>query len=129
MVPYSPSYLAGFRADAYQVGLEDAFDDARDQMDRIILRDIKFDIGGDHQRVMTVDTAIKDVTFKHILLPVWVAAYKYRGKTYRFVLNGRWSRVQEERPWSAWKFAFAVLVGLIIAGVIGYFAAQNQGRY
>ncbi len=129
MVPYSLSYLAGFRAEAYQVGLEDAYDDARDQMDRIILRDIKFDIGGDHQRVMTVDTAIKDVTFKHILLPIWVAAYKYRGKTYRFVVNGRSGRVQGERPWSAWKIAFAVVIGLIIAGIIGYFAAQNQGSY
>ena len=92
-------------------------------------RDIKFDIGGDHQRVTTVDTAIKDVTFKHILLPLWVAAYKYRGKTYRFVVNGRSGRVQGERPWSAWKIAFAVVIGLIIAGVIGYFAAQNQGTY
>ena len=78
---------------------------------------------------MKVDTAIKDVTFKHILLPIWVAAYKYRGKTYRFVVNGRSGRVQGERPWSAWKIAFAVVVGLIIAGVIGYFAAQNQQGY
>ena len=74
-------------------------------------------------------TQHNNVTFKHILLPIWVAAYKYRGKTYRFVVNGRSGRVQGERPWSAWKIAFAVVIGLIIAGVIGYFAAQNQGTY
>ena len=95
-------------------------------MDAVILRDVKFDIGGDRQRVHDIQTTVRDVTFKHILLPVWMAAYKYRGKTYRFVVNGRTGKVQGERPWSAWKIAFAVLLGLIVAGVFGYFAAQAQ---
>ena len=69
---------------------------------------------------------IADVTFKHILLPVWLAAYKYRGKTYRFVVNGQSGKVQGERPWSAWKIAVAVVLGLIVAGAIGYFASQSQ---
>ena len=84
------------------------------------------DIGGDRQRVHDIQTTVRDVTFKHILLPVWMAAYKYRGKTYRFVVNGRTGKVQGERPYSAWKIAFAVILGLIVAGVIGYFAAQQQ---
>ena len=61
-----------------------------------------------------------------MLLPVWLAAYKYRGKTYRFVVNGQTGRVQGERPWSAWKIAIAVVLGLIVAGTAGYFIAQNQ---
>ncbi|WP_368184451.1 primosomal protein N' (replication factor Y) - superfamily II helicase [Aestuariibius sp. HNIBRBA575] len=124
--PYQPEYLAGFRAEGYQVTLEDGFAEARNIMDRQIHRDVKFDIGGDAQRVRNVDTEIKDITFKHILLPVWMAAYKYRGKTYRFVVNGRTGRVQGERPWSAWKIAFAVLLGLLVAGGIGYVLAQQQ---
>jgi hypothetical protein len=66
------------------------------------------------------------VTFKHVLLPVWLAAYKYRGKSYRFVVNGRTGAVQGERPWSAWKIAFAVILGLIVAAAFGYVAAMNQ---
>ncbi len=124
--PYAPEYLAGFRAEAYGVSLEDGFVEARAQMDRIILRDVKFDIGGDRQRVHNVDTQLSDLTFKHILLPVWLAAYKYRGKTYRFVVNGRTGRVQGERPWSALKITFAVILGAIAAGIIGYFVALNQ---
>jgi hypothetical protein len=42
------------------------------------------------------------------------------------VVNGRTGRVQGERPWSAWKIGFAVVLGLIVAGAIGYFVAQNQ---
>ena len=64
------------------------------------------------------------MTFKHVLLPVWLAAYKYRGKTYRFVVNGRTGRVQGERPWSAIKIALAVIVGLIVAAAAGYIGAR-----
>lgn len=126
MEPYAPEFLAGFRAEGYGIGLEDGFVEARAFMDRVIARDIKFDIGGDRQRIHTVDTRLSDITFKHILLPVWLAAYKYRGETYRFVVNGRTGRVQGERPYSKIKIALAVLAGLIVAGIIGYFAATQQ---
>ena len=95
-------------------------------MDRAIERDIRFDIGGDRQRIHAVDTKLGAITFKHVLLPVWLAAYKYRGKTYRFVVNGRTGRVQGERPYSAWKIAIAVILGLLVAGAVGYLIAQNQ---
>ncbi len=126
MEPYRPEYLAGFRAEGYQVDLDEGFHEAKEKMDRQIHRDVKFDIGGDRQRVHDVDTDMRDITFKHVLLPVWMAAYKYRGKSFRFVVNGRTGRVQGERPWSAWKIAFAVLLGLIVAGGVGYLIAINQ---
>ncbi|MEP2846616.1 MAG: primosomal protein N' (replication factor Y) - superfamily II helicase, partial [Alphaproteobacteria bacterium] len=123
--PYAPEYLAGFRAEAYGVTLEEGFVQARAHMDRVIERDVKFDIGGDRQRVHDINTQISDVTFKHILLPVWLAAYKYRGKTYRFVVNGHSGKVQGERPYSAIKITFAVVLGLIAAAIVGYFMAQQ----
>ena len=124
--PYRPEFLAGFRAEGYTVELDEGYNEARHHMDRVIERDVKFDIGGDRQRIHHLDTLISDVTFKHILLPVWLAAYKYRGKTYRFVVNGRTGRVQGERPWSAWKIAIAVVLGAIVAAGVGYLIAQNQ---
>ncbi|MFW2589156.1 primosomal protein N' (replication factor Y) - superfamily II helicase [Sagittula sp. SSi028] len=125
MEPYRPEFLAGFRAEGYQVDLDAGFVEARQKMDRQIERDVKFDIGGDRQRINRIDTQVSDVTFKHVLLPVWMAAYKYRGKSYRFVVNGRTGRVQGERPWSAWKIAFAVILGAIVAAGIGYIYAQG----
>ncbi len=125
--PYRPEYLAGFRAEGYTVELDEGFTEARNYMDRIIARDVKFDIGGDRQRIHDIQTQISDVTFKHILLPVWLAAYKYRGETYRFVVNGRTGRIQGERPWSRLKIALAVVTGALIAGAIGYVIARTQG--
>ena len=60
------------------------------------------------------------LTFKHVLLPVWLAAYRYRGKSFRFVVNGRTGAVEGERPYSAVKIAIAVVIGLILAGIIAY---------
>ncbi|MGH1452017.1 MAG: TFIIB-type zinc finger domain-containing protein [Paracoccaceae bacterium] len=126
--PYQPEFLAGFRAEGYTVELDEGYDEARAHMASVIERDVRFDIGGDRQRIHALDTAVSDVTFKHILLPVWLAAYKYRGRTYRFVVNGQTGRVQGERPWSAWKIAIAVVLGLIVAGGVGYAIALNQGN-
>ncbi|MFT4619191.1 MAG: hypothetical protein ACI90Y_000504 [Polaromonas sp.] len=124
MVPYTPEILAGFRAEGYTVELPDGLGEARAYMDRAILRDVKFDIGGDRQRVSYVATDVSSVTFKHVLLPVWLAAYRYNGETYRFVVNGQTGQVQGERPWSAWKIAIAVVLGVIVAGTIGFILAN-----
>jgi predicted RNA-binding Zn-ribbon protein involved in translation (DUF1610 family) len=114
LVPYSPEFLAGFQAEGYTVGLSDGHSEARERMSAVIVQDVRRDIGGDEQRVHNVDTDWSDETFKHILLPIWMAAYKYNGKSYRFLVNGQTGEVQGERPWSAWKIAFAVIVVAIL---------------
>lgn len=125
--PYTPEYIAGLRAEAYTIEIDEAFHEARAHMDRVIERDVRFDIGGDRQRIHKIDTDISAVTFKHILLPIWVAAYRYQGKSYRFVVNGQTGRVQGERPYSSTKILLAILAGLIFAGAIGYAVAVEQG--
>ncbi len=124
--PYQPEYLAGFRSEAYTIELVDGYDQASAIMDRTIVRDVKFDIGGDKQRIHHLDTDVGAITFKHVLLPVWMAAYKYRGKTYRFLVNGRTGAVKGDRPWSKIKIALVVIAGLLAAAAVGYVVALNQ---
>jgi len=112
--PYSPEFLAGFAAEGYTVLLDQGYDEARAHMDRVIERDVRFDIGGDQQRIHQMSTAVSDVTFKHILLPVWISAYRYKNKTYRFLINARTGEVQGERPWS-WAKIVLLVVGAIAA--------------
>lgn len=127
--PYAPEFLAGFRAEGYTVGLEEGMAVARDQMDRMIERDVRFDIGGDRQEIHHIETQVSRVTFKHILLPVWTAAYRFRGRSYRFVVNGQNGKVNGERPWSGWKIAAAVVFGAMLATAIflGLQYADQQG--
>ncbi|MGL4238825.1 primosomal protein N' (replication factor Y) - superfamily II helicase [Tabrizicola sp.] len=115
LVSYTPDYLAGFQAEGYTITLSDGHAEARERMSDVIRGDVRDDIGGDEQRIHGIDTDWSDETFKHILLPVWMAAYKYNGKSYRFLVNGQTGEVQGERPWSIWKIAFAVI---IVAAVV-----------
>jgi hypothetical protein len=46
-----------------------------------------------------------------------MAAYRYRGRSFRFVVNGRTGAVCGERPWSVAKIVLAVLA-LVLAGVL-----------
>lgn len=112
---YTPEFLAGFQAEGYTVPLSDGWREAQDRMSNVIREDVRRDIGGDEQRINDVNTDWSDETFKHILLPVWMAAYKYNGKSYRFLVNGQTGEVQGERPWSVWKIAFTVLLVAALA--------------
>ncbi len=118
--PYRPDFLAGFRAEVYAVDLEAGYAAACDVMDDVIRGDVRRDIGGDEQRIHAVRTQRRDVTFKHVLLPVWIAAYRYRGEPYRVVVNGRTGEVVGERPFSWWKIALAAIVALAAVGGVLY---------
>ncbi|MBI1375505.1 MAG: hypothetical protein GC159_22560 [Phycisphaera sp.] len=126
LVPYADDYLAGFRAESYQVELAEGFGMAREKMAKVIEGDVRRDIGGDQQRITSVNTQHSSVTFKHILLPVWICAYRYNDKVYRFLVNARTGEVQGERPWSWVKITLAVLAGLAVVGTVIYFIAQGQ---
>ena len=118
LVPYADEYLSGFGAESYQVDLRAGFDIAQGIMRRAIEMSVRRDIGGDEQRIASLSTRHSGVTYKHILLPVWVAAYRYRGKVFRFLVNARTGEVRGQRPYSASKIAAAVALALAAIGVI-----------
>ncbi len=121
LIPYDEHYLSGFRSEYYQVELSEGFDYAKQVMDSVIYRDIALAIGGDHQRIHQAKTRHNTTTYKHCLLPVWSAAFRYQNKSYRFVINGRTGEVQGERPYSWWKISFAVIAAIALAGGIFYY--------
>jgi ribosomal protein S27E len=113
LVPYNESYLSGFSSEYYQVNLDQGFDEAKRKMDNVIYQDIAFDIGGDQQRIDQFNTRHSNMTYKHCLLPVWSAAFRYQQKPYHFIINGRTGQVQGERPYSYWKIGFAIFFGVV----------------
>jgi DNA-directed RNA polymerase subunit RPC12/RpoP len=117
--PYTPDYLAGFQAEGYTIALSDGWEDAKTIMNSVINGDIRADIGGDTQRIDSVQTRYSNETFKHLLMPIWTAAYKYRGRSFHFLVNGQTGEVQGERPYSAWKIGFAIaFVAAVVFGVL-----------
>ncbi|MDH3640104.1 MAG: hydrogenase maturation nickel metallochaperone HypA, partial [Gammaproteobacteria bacterium] len=114
LTPYREEYLSGFGSQAYQVELDEGFGHARTVMDKVIRSDIATDIGGDAQRIHRFQTRHRATTFKHILLPIWSAGFRYKKKNYHFVVNARTGKVRGERPYSTWKIAIAVGIALIL---------------
>ena len=121
--PYEPAYLAGHKAQTYQVALDEGFGRFQQIADNVIREDARQDIGGDEQRVHSVSTDFQNITFKHLLLPVYAGAYRFNNKVFQIVVNGRTGEVQGARPYSWIKitlFVLAILaVLLIIIMVVG----------
>lgn len=118
LVPYSEEFITGFQAEAYQVGLFEGYKTAKQVIDSRIEQSIRQDIGGDQQRVDSVNTQYSDITFKHVLVPVWISAYRYRDKVYRFMVNGQNGEVQGQSPKSGWKIFFLVLGVLALLFIV-----------
>ena len=94
--------------------MKEGFNEAKEIIDGKVQQLVRADIGGDHQRITSLDTQYSHLTFKHILLPMWFSAYLFSGKTYRFVVNGQTGEVQGESPKSGWKIFFLV-AGILAA--------------
>jgi len=116
--PYNPSYLAGFEAQRNQISLKAGFAKAKPMIEAGIRRSVKRDIGGDEQRIDSVSTTYSEITFKHILLPVWLTAYRYQNQQYQVTINACTGEVQGDRPYSTLKFVLAVIAGIAIAGIV-----------
>lgn len=122
---FNESFLGGFITEKYKVELKEGFDTARNKMDDHIRTLVRKNIGGDQQRIINLNTKHSDITFKHILLPIYISAFRFKGKVYNFLVNGRTGEVQGERPYSAWKIALLVIAILAVIGVVAYFATRK----
>ena len=123
---YDPGYLAGYLAERYQVDLPDAWTEAQSRMESALYSRCAAEVPGDTHRNLSVNTAFSGSTFKHLLLPVWVSAYQYGGRAYRFLVNGQTGEVTGEAPWSWWKIIGFILLLAALGGVI-YLVAQLSG--
>jgi hypothetical protein len=121
---YDPVFLAGFKAQRYEIDLPQGFEVAKQKMAPTIESDVRSDIGGDEQRIESLKTSYSAITFKHILLPVYIGAYRFREKVYQVLVNARTGEVTGERPYSFWKIFFFVLMILAIIAVIVYFTGK-----
>ncbi|WP_193606750.1 hypothetical protein [Nocardioides lijunqiniae] len=127
-VAYQPEYLSGFSALRYDVDPPDASTEARQEMRATIEKDVRRDIGGDEQRVHRVDVTYSRVTFKLVLLPLWLATYPHAGKQWQVMVNANTGKVTGDRPYSVVKITLAVLVAVaLVALVLALVLANREG--
>jgi hypothetical protein len=128
MLRYAPHYLSGWLAEEYSLGREEADRVSREAFAADERRAIAAFLPGDEHRGLRADTAFHDTTEDLLFLPVWILAFRYRGRVWRYVLNGATGKEWAEAPVSAPRVVLAVLIGLaLVAGIVLFVLAQ-RGR-
>lgn len=122
---FNPEALAGFLARTYDVPIEEGFGLARVRMDDAIEQEVRSRIGGDEQRISQIETSHEAVTFKHVLLPSWMMAYRFKDKTYQVVINAITGEVQADRPYSIVKIALTILLTMILGAAVAWLFSRK----
>lgn len=121
---YKPEYIAGFVAERYSLGLKDAWTTAMGSIKRKLEKHITTEIRNDHHadrvRNLNVGTDFQDITYKYLLLPIWVSNFKYNDKVYQFMVNGQTGKVSGKTPISIPKIIITVIAILAILLILNY---------
>jgi hypothetical protein len=123
--PYQDEYLSGFVAESYQIDLPQGSRSPRRSWPSASQRSSAWTSAATTSGSRRWTRATPNVTFKHTLLPVWISAYRFHDRTFRFLVNARTGEVQGERPYSWIKITLFVLMILAIVAII---ALATQGR-
>ncbi len=112
--PYNPDFIAGHLCRTYDREVQTCFQDARQIMDYQIDSTIRRDIGGDEQRIDQKQTHLANVTYKHVLLPIWLLTVIYAGQPWQVFINGATGEIHGERPWSKVKIISAIVAVILV---------------
>ena len=130
LVAYQPQYLAGWSAERYAIDLKAGWETAKSHIEAEQENRCGKDVGGDTHRDLVVQSRLSDLRYKHVLLPVWIAAYRYRQKVYRFLVNGQTGEVVGKAPFSVAKITlFVLFVAALIAALVLLFSQHQTPQH
>ncbi|MDE6972151.1 MAG: hypothetical protein K2P38_03470, partial [Lachnospiraceae bacterium] len=122
---YRPEYVAGFAAERYAVGIKEAWQMAKEsikyKLNGSIERKIMEENHADRIRNLRIESSFSKLTYKYLLLPVWISSYKYKEKVYQFMVNGQTGKVSGKTPISIPKIVItgiAVVLIIILLGML-----------
>jgi DNA-directed RNA polymerase subunit RPC12/RpoP len=122
LVAYQPDFLAGWRAQAYEITLTDAWEQGKRAMREEVKKACHQDIPSQHVRNFSMTADFADESWRYILLPVYLAAYKFEGRVFQVMVNGQTGAVAGQKPvawWKVWLAIAALLAPGTLLGLIG----------
>lgn len=127
--PFTQQFVAGHLCRTYDHDAEATFPEAEREIQNGIEATIRRDIGGDHQRINQKQVQWNLLTFKHLLLPIWLLTVIYEQAPFQVFINGVTGEVQGQRPWSKVKIIAAIVAAIVVAVIIFaiYSSTQSSG--
>ena len=126
---YKPEYLAGFLAERYSIGLEAGWNQAKqgihDHLDSEITAKIRREKHADTVASLRFSTTHDAITYKYLMLPIWLSSFQYKDKVFHFMVNGQTGRVGGDTPISPLRVALAIMVGLLVVAILWFFFAAE----
>lgn len=135
---YNKEFLSGYIAERYSIGLEDGWKQAQheihDHIHSCITWEVRRRHNADSVSNVQFSTVHSDVTFKYVMLPLWLSSFRYKDKTYQFMVNGQSGKVGGQSPVSAIKVTIAAILALFVIAVCYFLFGDNvellmQGMY
>lgn len=130
-IPFSMEYLSGFKAERYSIKADEGFEKAKAKVESVLHSRAASDIrrkGYDEASSIRLNVHYRDVTYKHVLLPVWSSVFGYSGKTYRYIINGETGKVSGQRPYSAPKIIAAIIAVILAILAFNYFKSEGESE-
>jgi ribosomal protein S27E len=118
LVPYQAGFLAGWVVERYQIDLVQAATASRQSMQAQVVQMCGRQVPGDTYQNLNVNSQWSAQTFKHILVPVWLLTYDYRGASFQVVVNGYTGSIAGQYPKSWAKILIAIAILILVVGAI-----------
>ena len=98
LLEYEPKLLAGQQAQAYDLSLDAAWEQARHTMRKTTREACKKKASTRKIRNFTMNLKFSDESWRYILLPVYIAVYHYQGTQFQVMVNGQTGQISGQRP-------------------------------
>ena len=117
-VAYKPEYIAGFASERYSIGLKEGWEKAKssiyNKLRSNIRSKIKRENRADRVDSLKTNTVYNNITYKYLLLPIWISSFRYGDKTYQFMVNGQTGKVSGRTPIDKAKVALVIGAGVLV---------------
>jgi Zn finger protein HypA/HybF involved in hydrogenase expression len=123
LVTYTPDYLAGWQATAYDISLPQAWEEGKNLIREQSKQACRDSIRSSHVRNFSMTADFGQETWRYLLLPVYAASYKFEDQVYQIMANGQTGVIAGQKPVAWWKIwltiaaLFAPGLFLILAGI------------
>ncbi|NLE44120.1 MAG: YlaF family protein [Chloroflexi bacterium] len=115
LATYDPGYLAGWQAKVYDIALHDAWEAAKEQIRENAREACHEDTGSAHVRSLQMAVDFAHERWRHILLPVYLASYRYEGRPFHVMVNGQNGQVAGQKPVD-WLRVWLVIAAMLLPG-------------